>query len=138
MFDKRLRTLRENKGMSQKELAEALTLSPSTIGMYEQGSRQPDHDKLLIMADYFGVTTDYLLGHEVHEEKANYVIKEVLFPNLAQKLPNIDIDQYISGIREALYKAVNNKTITPERAEKLIEETTRYLMFQIEQLNKEI
>lgn len=57
-----LRRLREDKGITQAELGKILSISPSTIGMYEQGRRSPDYDTLNKIADYFGVSTDKLLG----------------------------------------------------------------------------
>ena len=57
-----LKGLREEKMLSQKELAEELGLGYSTIGMYENGSRMPKYDILDHLADYFNVDMDYLLG----------------------------------------------------------------------------
>jgi transcriptional regulator with XRE-family HTH domain len=57
-----LRELRQQKHLTQKELSKILQISASTIGMYEQGRREPDHDTLTKIADFFGVPTDYLLG----------------------------------------------------------------------------
>jgi len=60
---KRLRGLREEKGLTQKELAQALGLnSKSTITNYEQNSRDPDYETLIKIAKYFGVSVDFLLG----------------------------------------------------------------------------
>lgn len=57
-----LRTLRKQHGLSMKALGEALGLAESTISLYEAGKRQPDNDTLVKIANFFGVTTDYLLG----------------------------------------------------------------------------
>lgn len=62
MFAKRLVVLRKNKNVSQYELAKLLNLSRGQIANYEQGKRQPDYDILKMFADFFGVSTDYLLG----------------------------------------------------------------------------
>lgn len=62
-----LRKLRENKGITQAELGKVLSISPSTIGMYEQGRRSPDYETLKKIADYFGVSTDCLLGRNDEE-----------------------------------------------------------------------
>ncbi|SJZ38382.1 helix-turn-helix domain-containing protein [Garciella nitratireducens] len=62
MFGDRLKALRNEKNMTQSELAKLLNVSPSTIGMYEQGRRDPDTKTLAFLAEYFDVTTDYLLG----------------------------------------------------------------------------
>lgn len=60
----RLKELRKTKDITQEELAKQLQLSPSAIGMYETGRREPDFDTLQKIADYFHVSTDYILGRE--------------------------------------------------------------------------
>lgn len=62
MFKDRLKELRYKKELSQRELASILNMSPSTIAMYETGQREPDAETLKKIADFFGVTIDYLLG----------------------------------------------------------------------------
>ena len=59
-----IRSLRQTKGMTQKELADQLSISPSTIGMYEQNRRVPDIDTVSKIAYVFEVSVDYLLGTE--------------------------------------------------------------------------
>ena len=61
MFHDRIRELRENFGMSQKQVARELNLSTSAIGMYEQGRRTPSLELVVAYADLFSVTTDFLL-----------------------------------------------------------------------------
>ena len=62
MFAKRLKQLRLELNMKQSELANKIDVSPSTIGMYEQGRRTADQDTLIKIAEEFNVTIDYLLG----------------------------------------------------------------------------
>lgn len=57
-----IRSLREVRLMTQKELAKQLSLSPSTVGMYEQNRRMPDIDTLITISHIFNVSIDYLLG----------------------------------------------------------------------------
>lgn len=57
-----IRSLRIENSITQKELADKLSISPSTIGMYEQNRRIPDVEALIKLASYFGVQVDYLLG----------------------------------------------------------------------------
>lgn len=60
---KRLRGLREEKGLTQKDLAQTLGLnSKSTITNYEQNTRDPDYETLIKIAKFFEVSIDYLLG----------------------------------------------------------------------------
>ena len=62
MFSDRLTQLRKEKGLSQKQLAEDLGVTQATIARYENGTRQPSLDFLVVIALYLGVSTDYLLG----------------------------------------------------------------------------
>lgn len=64
MFPQRLKNLRKQKDLTQTELANLLNLSHGAIAMWETGKRQPDNDTLLRIADFFGVTVDYLLGRD--------------------------------------------------------------------------
>ena len=57
-----LKLLREEKKIRQDELADILSLSPSAIGMYERNEREPNNETILKLAEYFNVSTDYLLG----------------------------------------------------------------------------
>ena len=66
-----LRDLRIAHGLTQIELSKDLQISASTIGMYEQGRREPDLSTLIKIAQYFHVTTDYLLGLEDTAHKLN-------------------------------------------------------------------
>lgn len=61
-FQNMLKQLRKAKGLTQDELAKILKVSRSAIGMYENGSREPDYETLEIIADFFNVDIDYLLG----------------------------------------------------------------------------
>lgn len=60
---KRLKQLREELNMTQKELADKLGISRAAVGLYEQGKRNVDNDTLLKLSEIFNVSTDYLLGN---------------------------------------------------------------------------
>ncbi len=61
-FGEILKMLRESKGITQKQMSEILGVSKSNISKYEAGSVEPNIETLLNYANYFGVSTDYLLG----------------------------------------------------------------------------
>ena len=69
MLGQTITALRQAAGMSQKELAARLHLSPSAVGMYEQGRREPSADRLLALAKLFGVSTDVLLNGEPEKQQ---------------------------------------------------------------------
>ncbi|RLI78372.1 XRE family transcriptional regulator [Archaeoglobales archaeon] len=61
-FSQRLKELRTSLGISQRELARAIKLSSGMISMYEAGKKIPTIDVLNRLADFFGVSADYLIG----------------------------------------------------------------------------
>ena len=62
--------LRENLGLTQKELAEALNMNRSVLNRIENGTRPVRDDELAVFADYFNVSADYLLGRETPKAPA--------------------------------------------------------------------
>ncbi|KZL93583.1 helix-turn-helix domain-containing protein [Clostridium magnum] len=61
LFHERLKGLREDKDLTQQEVAEALHIERNTLSGYEIGYREPNLDMLVKIADYFDTTLDYLL-----------------------------------------------------------------------------
>lgn len=62
MISRRIKELRLENHMTQKELSDYLNLTPKMISFYELGQRVPPSDIILKLAEKFHVTTDYLLG----------------------------------------------------------------------------
>ena len=58
----RLKELRKKRGVSQVKLALDLHTTQNSISRFDTGERQADYDMLIAIADYFGVSIDYLLG----------------------------------------------------------------------------
>jgi transcriptional regulator with XRE-family HTH domain len=67
-FGKRLLQLRESRGLDQIQLGEILNLSRSTISAYEKDTRSPSPETIILIAEYFNVTTDYLLKGDIRPE----------------------------------------------------------------------
>lgn len=61
MVGMRISQLRRENNMTQRDLARALNVSPSAIGMYEQGRRQPSADLIVAICQEFSVSTQWLL-----------------------------------------------------------------------------
>ena len=59
---RRLRDLREDNDLKQRQLAEVLHVSQTTYSRYESGAIDIPSDALIKLADFYGVSTDYLLG----------------------------------------------------------------------------
>ncbi|WP_339314693.1 helix-turn-helix transcriptional regulator [Paenibacillus sp. FSL M7-0896] len=91
MLSERLSLLRKEKKLTQKELSQKLKMARTTYSGYENGSREPDNETLNKFAEFYNVSTDYLLGRTDIKEgdlgdspsiyKADYteyVIKEMV------------------------------------------------------------
>lgn len=63
-FDTRLKSLRLEKNLTQKQLASQMGVAVSTISSYELGTNNPPYDMLLLYANIFHVSTDYILGRD--------------------------------------------------------------------------
>lgn len=79
----RLKQLRIDYGILQKDLAEELQLSQQTISLYESNKRQPDYDTLRTISEFFSVSTDYILGvtnlkdtiHSIVDPSDEYIVE---------------------------------------------------------------
>ena len=104
-----LKRLREEKEMTQAELGKALEISPSAIGMYEQGRRTPDIPTLKKIASYFNVSLDYLLGNSpAKAAQPKTTGRGVRIPVLGRVVAGIPI--------EAVEEILDYEEITPELA----------------------
>jgi len=105
-FGNTLKYLRNNRVLSQRELAKLLNVAPSTLAMYELDKREPDYETLKKIADFFEVSTDYLLGRSVipnplektAEETPNYDLEDL--PEEAKKTLEDFIDYIHNKYRQ--------------------------------------
>jgi len=79
----RISELRKQAGMSQFQLAKVLDIATSTLGMYETGKREPSLKVMNRIANYFNVTTDYLLGRpdKKDDDNVDYVALDKALDN---------------------------------------------------------
>ena len=84
MIGNRIKLLREELGLKQEELAKKMSVSPSSIGMYERNLREPNNELTLKFANFFDVSIDYLLGksdlrnyEDIEKEFYNKYIKDI-------------------------------------------------------------
>lgn len=66
-----LRQLLELKNLTQKQLGIDLNIAPTTIGNYVRNIREPDHATLKLFAEYFQVSTDYLLDYHCDSKSSH-------------------------------------------------------------------
>lgn len=94
-FGDKLRTLIEEKNITQKELATKLNIAPSTVSSYVQNTREPDFETLKVLADFFQVTTDYFLGYRPNNSKTTSQEDDLLrvFRQLTVEQKEICIEQ---------------------------------------------
>lgn len=111
-FSERIRNLRIDYKLTQKELADKINSSASKIGMWEAGKRDPGTDDLIILCEIFNVSTDYLLGNT--DIKRPYQIptrkKGVKIPVLGRVAAGVPV--------EAIEDIEDYEEITPEMAAK--------------------
>lgn len=74
MISERLKALRQEKDVLQKDIANYLNISTSAYGFYEQGKRTPDANIINKLADYFDVSVDYLIGKTDIRESAKAIL----------------------------------------------------------------
>lgn len=85
MFRVRLKELRESAGMSQFNFAKAFGVAQSTVGGWESGAREPKLDTMQKLAEFFHVTTDYLLsGEDASPSKERIKKKGIKIPVLGR------------------------------------------------------
>ncbi len=70
-FTSKLKHAREKTGFTQREVSRETGIPQSTIANYETGRTQPDIENLGILADFYGVSLDWLLGTKGHTERKN-------------------------------------------------------------------
>ena len=100
-FGEILAELRQDRKLTQKDLAQEMFVSVGTISNYENGVHYPDVEKLISLADFFGITTDYLLG------RCRVDISPDIF------------DEVITGEKNLGYLIEDIRSITPNRKQAL-------------------
>ena len=73
----KIRELRKSKKISQQKMAMDLNISQNTISRYETGEREPGISELVMIADYFHVSVDYLIGR-TDNPKMYWILKDGL------------------------------------------------------------
>lgn len=151
MFHRRLKDLRKERSMTQSELGARLSLSKQTISGYETGDISPNDKTLVLLADIFNVSTDYLLGRtdtrdvdRLSEQPATYsASSDIIFPpidvggkklEIATKRRDVDLalDDFLDTIKQGL----EQELLTEEQAETAIKRFHETLKTSIEIFRK--
>ena len=96
----KLKELRKAKGISLEELGAYIGAAESTISLYENGKRQPDYETLLKLAEYFGVTVDYLLRGGEEEQ----LPEELVILNRAAKKMSPENQKKLLEMAKLMFK----------------------------------
>lgn len=100
----RLKMARDNKGYSKVEVAKALNIATSSMTYYEQGKAVPSIDKLYALADYYGVTMDWLCGRVNKNDavlKTEFDVAEVLLAALQFEGIELDVsDEEVDALNK--------------------------------------
>lgn len=93
-YGKRIKKLRMQNEMNQKQLAEQLNISLSTLSSYELEKHAPPIETLISIADYFNVSTDYILGRTDNPvspiTRAAFYYKSISLNDIERSLLHID------------------------------------------------
>jgi transcriptional regulator with XRE-family HTH domain len=118
-FGTRLKELRNEKGLTQQQLADILKVGRPTIAGYETKDRQPDYEKLSMICQYFNVSSDYLLGRTKEKDQilitpetlmSEKEVDEILSEETKKLLMNMPIRDGVNeyNIEDILIKEANN------------------------------
>lgn len=108
IFSQRLKLLRVQKGMTQLDLAKFLGVGRATIAGYETKGKQPDYEKLELIADLFNVSVDYLLGRS-----DNLSPNAPIYDSRISKLPS-DKKHLIDTVLTELERTNNHQSAVGE------------------------
>ena len=104
-----LAELHNDRELSQKELGRVLHIGGGTISCYERGSSLPNSDRIVQIADYFHVTTDYLLGRTSYNISPDYLAEpicgEVTVHDFKVRKASFKIERGVRRYRKRMVKS---------------------------------
>lgn len=118
-FGSRMKKLRAEKGLTLDELVEELHISKPSLSRYENNKAYPKADDLAKIADYYNVTTDYLLGRT--DERFGQIARPSELEKDLQKLLQKHDIKYIEVVDFA-----KSKKVTPEEIKEMINMIAKY------------
>lgn len=122
MFPARLKKLRKERKLSQDEFGHHMNVTKSTVSRWEAGIIKPPYDKIVEMADFFGVSVEYLLGESDDLIKKEPIdLMKILRDRENNELPHIDgvpIDEETAKILYYQLKAFKEKLLEEMKEKK--------------------
>ncbi len=106
-FQTRVKELREKSHLSMEQLAIKLGITKSRVNMWENSGTVPRMDVLVNLANYFGVTTDYLLGNDTNDNISTSNEKLSSLQRNLGKLNEEDLER-AEGMLKAVFKDIFN------------------------------
>ena len=129
MLADRLRQLRAQEKKTQQQVADYLGITRPAYTAYEKGNRTPDYDLLTKIADYFGVSTDYLLGRTDIPEMAGgkpAELKEIPL-HVRMGIPDEKYQELTPYYQKVLDWFLQRKDLAfHDRPEDIVEELPKY------------
>lgn len=119
----RLKELRKEKKLSQKEIAKEMSISEKTLSRWENGESQIKPEKAQQLADYFGVNVGYLLGYSEYRELekaldktifSNYPDVETFLTQEIKELIGERTKDFYEYIDKQFYESYKNTVVPPE------------------------
>lgn len=113
-FANRITSLRKEKGLSQKEVAISLGVSQALLSHYEKGVRECGLDFVVSCADFFGVTTDYLLGRQdskygLINEEEKYLLLETATDEIDMQLVMLCVSFFAEKVKRPIDELYGDK-----------------------------
>lgn len=128
-----LKRARENAGLTQTQAAQKIGVSDGTYKNYEQGKREPNGDKIVTIANAFGVTTDYLLGRPDAKEPADPIDKLMTVDEMEKDLLRewLSLDEasrksFLDVLRKIVVADQKRQTAASKRAAYLLRRLSRH------------
>lgn len=122
-LNERLRNLIEERDLTQKQLAKDLNIAASTLGGYVQGYSEPDFETLKLLASYFHVSTDYLLGYQT-DMQSPLTEREIellqVFRALSDNEQEIYLEQGKSILKVSNKKKEKSSTLTSQSESSIV------------------
>ena len=119
----RIRELRKSRGLNQTELGKQLHISQAMVSEYESGQTPMTNDLLNRMADFFGVSIDYIIGRDTAPQQTAVVTDgSILYRTMPQHntIPEETISSIVQRVRDGLERESGGLKLTPAEQQRII------------------